>query len=234
MGNEPGVGGGVSNGEWEEDEADVIRNFLSRVGCLTLIAVIGYGAWHFRDDIARALGRVDVVARSSEPSEDLARRAEQKLNSLSRGGPAEVTFSEPELQSLLTYRAAPYFPRGLEDPIIDVRDSTIVLSALLRTGELEEWAPPEVLQQFLSDTSRVAATIVPALRRPGIGQVSVTSLQAGALVVPVIAVPFILQSLEIPGVDASGSDILIPLSTAVTGVSIADESVTIRMGASND
>lgn len=212
----------------------MIRNFLSRVGCLTLIAVVGFGAWHFRDDIARALGRVEVAARSSEPSEDLARVAEQKLNSLSRDGSSEVTFTESELQSLLTYRAAPYFPRGLEDPIIDVRDSTIVLSALVRPGELEEYAPPEVLQQFLSDTSRVAATIVPALRRPGMGQVTVTSLQAGALIVPVIAVPFILQSLEIPGVEASGSDLLFPLSTAVTGFWIGDESVTIRMETSND
>jgi len=212
----------------------VIRNFLARVGCLTLIAVIGFGVWYFRDDIARAMGRVEVVARSSEPSEDLARRAEQKLNSLSREGPSEVTFSESELQSLLTYRAAPYFPRGLEDPIVDVRDSTIVLSALVRPGDLEEYAPPDIMQQFLSDTSRVVATIVPGLRRPGMGQVTVTSLQAGALVVPAIAVPFILQSLEIPGMDASGSDILIPLSTAVTGVSIGDASVTIRMGASTE
>jgi len=180
------------------------------------------------------MGRVEVVARSSEPSEDLARRAEQKLNSLSREGPSEVTFSESELQSLLTYRAAPYFPRGLEDPIVDVRDSTIVLSALVRPGDLEEYAPPDIMQQFLSDTSRVVATIVPGLRRPGMGQVTVTSLQAGALVVPAIAVPFILQSLEIPGMDASGSDILIPLSTAVTGVSIGDASVTIRMGASTE
>ncbi|MGW8283134.1 MAG: hypothetical protein ACWGON_07530 [Gemmatimonadota bacterium] len=212
----------------------MIRNFLARVGCLTLIAVIGFGVWYFRDDIATRLGRVEVVARSSEPSEDLARRAEQKLNSLSREGPSEVTFSESELQSLLTYRAAPYFPRGLEDPIVDVRDSTIVISALVRPGDLEEYAPPEIMQQFLSDTSRVVATIVPGLRRPGMGQVTVTSLQAGALVVPAIAVPFILQSLEIPGMDASGSDILIPLSTAVTGVSIGDASLTIRMDGSSE
>ncbi len=212
----------------------MIRNFLARVGCLTLIAGAGFGVWHFRDDIATALGRVDVIARSSVPSEDLARRAEQKLNSLSLEGDTEVTFSESELQSLLTYRAAPYFPPGIEDPIVELRDSVIVLSALVRPDELEEFAPPEVLQQFLSDTARVAATIIPGMRRPGMGQVTVTSLQAGTLVIPALAVPFVLQSLDIPGMDASGSDILIPLSTAVTGITMGNASVTIWMEASGD
>jgi len=211
----------------------VIKNFMARIGCLTLIGIAVFGAWHFRDDISRALGRIDVVASSSVPSEDLARRAEQKLTSLSTdgAGDSEVTFTEAELQSLLTYRVAPYLPRGLEDPIVEVRDTVIVLSALVRPDELEEFAPPELLQQFLSDTARVAATVIPGLRRSGMGQVTVTSLQAGTLVIPSLVVPFVLQNMEIPGVDASGSDILIPLSGAVSAITLGDASVTVRMGA---
>jgi hypothetical protein len=106
----------------------------------------------------------------------------------------------------------------------------IILSALVRPDELEEFATPELLQQFLADTARVAATLIPGLRRPGMGQVTVTSLQAGALVIPALAVPFVLQSLEIPGMDASGSDILIPLSSDVSGITLGDASITIRMG----
>ena len=209
----------------------MIKNLLSRIGCLTVIVVAVFGVWHFRDDISRALGRVDIVAPSSEPSEDLARRAEQKLTSLSAISDADVTFTESELQSLLTYRVAPYLPQGIEDPIVEVRDTLIVLSALVHPDELEEYATPELLQQFLSDTARVAATIIPGLRRSGTGRVTVTSLQAGALVIPSLAVPFVLQSLEIPGVDVSGSDILIPLSGSVSGITLGDASITIRMDA---
>jgi hypothetical protein len=209
----------------------VIRNFLARIGCLTLIVVAVLGAWHFRADISRALGRVDVVASASEPSESLARQAEEKLTSLSNDGDAQVSFTESELQSLLTFRVAPYLPRGIEDPLVDVRDTVIVLSALIRPDELEEFATPELLQQFLADTARVAATLIPGLRRPGMGQVTVTSLQAGALVIPSLAVPFVLQSLEVPGMDASGSDILIPLSPSVSGITMGDASITIRMEA---
>lgn len=209
----------------------MIRNFLARIGCLTLIVVAVLGAWHFRADISRALGRVDVVASASEPSESLARQAEEKLTSLSNDGDAQVSFTESELQSLLTFRVAPYLPRGIEDPLVDVRDTVIVLSALIRPDELEEFATPELLQQFLADTARVAATLIPGLRRPGMGQVTVTSLQAGALVIPSLAVPFVLQSLEVPGMDASGSDILIPLSPSVSGITMGDASITIRMEA---
>ena len=208
----------------------MIRNFLARIGCLTLIAVIVFGAWHFRADISRAMGRVEVVGPSSEPSESLAMQAEEKLTSLSTNSDAEVRLTEAELQSLLTYRVAPYLPRGIEDPLVEVRDTVIILSALIRPDELEEFATPDLLQQFLADTARVAATLIPGLRRPGMGQVTVTSLQAGALVIPALAVPFVLQSLEIPGMDASGSDILIPLSPDVSGISLGDAAVTIRMG----
>lgn len=208
----------------------MIRNFLARIGCLTLIAAVVFGTWHFRADISRALGRVDVVAPSSEPSEILARQAEEKLTSLSTDGDAEVRLTEAELQSLLTFRVAPYLPRGIEDPLVEVRDTVIILSALIRPEELEEIATPELLQQFLADTARVAATLIPGLRRPGMGQLTVTSLQAGALVIPALAVPFVLQSLEIPGMDASGSDILVPLSSAVSGIALHDAAITIRMG----
>lgn len=209
----------------------MIRNFLARIGCLTLIVVAVLGAWHFRADISRALGRVDVVASASEPSESLARQAEEKLTSLSNDGDAQVSFTESELQSLLTFRVAPYLPRGIEDPLVDVRDTVIILSALIRPDELEEFATPELLQQFLADTARVAATLIPGLRRPGMGQVTVTSLQAGALVIPSLAIPFVLQSLDVPGMDASGSDILIPLSSSVSGITMGDASITIRMEA---
>ncbi len=208
----------------------MIKDFLARIGCLTIVAAVVVGAWYFRDDITRALGRVDVLAPSTAPSEDLAIRAERKLNELSDTDEGAVRFTEAELQSLLTYRIAPHLVRGVEDPIIELRDTVIILSALVRPDELDEFAPPEVLQQFLSDTARVAVTLIPGLRRPGTGEATVTSLQAGALIVPAMMVPFVLQNLDVPGMDVSGSDVLIPLPAAVTGLEFDREAITVRIG----
>lgn len=200
---------------------------LARLGCLTLIVLVGAGAWLLRDDIMEWLGRLDLVA-ASEPSEALAARAEEKFASLSDDRPRDVELREPELQSLLTYRVAPYLPEGLEDPIVSVRESTLVLSALVRPDRLRQFASPELLSQFLADTSRVAAELVPGLEARGTGRLRVSTIQAGALVIPGLMVPFVLQSLEIPDVETSGARLLVRLPQGVTAVEVRDGALVLR------
>jgi hypothetical protein len=207
----------------------LIKNLLARIGCLTVLAAIALGAWNYREVISASLGRVEVGVSTSEPSEALASRAEEKLLSLSTAGPGTLSLSEAELQSLLTYRVAPYLPDGVERPLVELRDSVVIISAVVRPDRLEAYAPPEMMQQFLSDSARVAATLVPGLRRPGTGQVTVSSLQAGALVIPAMMVPFVLQGITIPGVDASGSDLLVPLPARVSAIDVEGREVTIRL-----
>ncbi len=207
----------------------MIKNFLARIGCLTVLAVTAFGAWHYRGAISASLGRVEIGVSISEPSEGLARQAEEKLMSLSSSDPGIVSLSEAELQSLLTYRVAPHLPDGIELPLVELRDSLVIVSALVLPDRLDAYAPPEMLQQFLADSARVAATLLPGLRRPGTGQVTVNSLQAGTLVVPAMMVPFVLQGISIPGVDASGSDLLVPLPARVSSVDVAGGEVTIRL-----
>ena len=207
----------------------MIKNALARIGCLTVIAVTALGAWHYRGAISTALGRVEIGVSISEPSEGLARQAEEKLMSLSSSEPGLVSLSEAELQSLLTYRVAPHLPDGVELPLVELRDTVVVISALVRPDRLDAHAPLELLQQFLADSARVAATVIPGLRRPGTGQVTVNSLQAGTLVVPPMMVPFVLQGISIPGVDASGSDLLVSLPARVSAVDVEGGAVTIRL-----
>lgn len=207
----------------------MIKNLLARIGCLTVLAVTALGVWHYRGAISAALGRVEIGVSVSEPSEKLARQAEEKLVSLSSTEPGSVSLSEAELQSLLTYRVAPHLPEGLELPLVELRDSVVIVSALVRPDRLEAYAPPEMLQQFLADSARVAATLIPGLRRQGTGQVTVNSLQAGTLVVPAMMVPFVLQGIAIPGVDASGADLLVPLPSRVSAVVVEGGAVTIRV-----
>ena len=205
----------------------LIKNFLARIGCLTLVALVAAGAWLARDDIMTWLGRLDLVP-ASEPSEALAARAEEKLATLEDDTRRDVELGEAELQSLLTYRVAPFLPAGLEDPVVSVRDSTLVLSALVRPERLDRFAPPELLQQFLADTSRVAAELVPGLEAPGTGRLRVETIQAGALVIPGLMVPFVLQSLEIPDVETSGGRLLVRLPRGVTAVEVRDGALVLR------
>ncbi|MEJ2483432.1 MAG: hypothetical protein P8049_10055 [Gemmatimonadota bacterium] len=173
----------------------MIKNFLARIGCLTVIAVTALGAWHYRDAISASLGRVEIGISTSEPSEGLARQAEEKLLSLSTSESAAVSLSAAELQSLLTYRVAPQLPDGLEQPLVDLRDSVLIVSAVVLPDRLEAY---------------------------------------GALVVPAMMVPFVLQGIEIPGVDASGSDLLIPLPARVAAIDLEDGRLTIRMNVAGD
>lgn len=211
----------------------MIKNFLARIGCLTLVALVAAGAWLARDDLMTWLGRLDLLP-ASEPSEALAVRAEEKLASLEDDRPRDVELSEAELQSLLTYRVAPFLHPGLEDPIVSVRESTLVLSALVRPDELDQFAPPELLRQFLADTSRVAAELVPGLEAPGTGRLRVATIQAGALVIPGLMVPFVLQNLEIPDVETDGGRLLVRLPTGVTAVEIRDGALVLRETAAGE
>ncbi len=205
----------------------MIKNFLARIGCLTLLVLVAGGVWLGRDEISRWLGRLEL-AGPSEPSEALARRAEEKLASLEDDRSADVELSEAELQSLLTFRVAPYLPAGLEDPIVTVTDSAFVVSALVRPDSLERFAPPELLAQFLSDTARVAVELVPGLHERGVGQLRVATLQAGSLVIPPLMIPFLLQNLEIPDVGVSGSLILVRIPEGVIRVETKDGALVLR------
>jgi hypothetical protein len=199
----------------------------ARLGCLALVALVGAGAWLLRDDVMTWLGRLDLLP-GSQPSEALADRAEAKLASLEDDVARDVELREAELQSLLTFRVAPYLPEGLEDPTVSVVDSTLVLSALVRPDRLDRFAPPELLRQFLSDTSRVAAELVPGLEERGTGRLRVATIQAGALVIPGLMVPFVLQALDIPDVEASGARLLVRLPRSVTAVEVRDGALVLR------
>src|SRR5690606_9964032 len=102
-----------------------------------LLVLAAGGAWLARGSLGGWLDRLEIGA-PSEPSERLAGAVEEKLDRLAREGlTGEVRLSEVELQSVLTYRAAPALPAGVEDPRIDVQDSIVVMSARIRPDRLE-------------------------------------------------------------------------------------------------
>lgn len=197
----------------------------SRLGFLLLVGVLLAG-WLSRDTIASWLAGFEI-GYGAQPSERLAERAEDKVDRLFRVGLTDpVRFSEAELQSLLTYRALPTFPAGIEDPRVDVQDSVVVLSALILPAELES-SGPDAIMSLLADTSRVISAMVPSIDRPGWLTVEIESLQVGALVVPSLMVPMVLEALRAQGFSTSGGAVVSPVPRDVGSVEIDGDDVVL-------
>jgi len=135
---------------------------------------------------------------------------------------------EAELQSLLTYRAMPFLPSGIQNPRIDVQDSVIVVSALVRPADMTDVAAPDALRAMLADSSWVTVVVVPTVDRPGRLSVDVRSLQVGELVVPAFLLPMIIEGLASEGFQTSGGSIVAPLPEEVAAVRIEGDDFVIQ------
>ena len=207
----------------------MIKNCLARIGCLALILVVVAGGWLFRDDIAGWWRQLEITS-ASQPSENLAERATSKLEAMaSRDGPQRLELGQAEIQSLLTYRAEPMLPAGISDPVVELRDSTLLLSARVDPRGLEGLASPEVVERLFSDSAKVVVELLPGVVAPGVAQVEVMTLQAGSIVVPSMMVPWILESIEMQGVETTGVMLLLPTPGRVTHFQVAAGKLVLEL-----
>ena len=207
----------------------MIKNCFARIGCLALILVVVAGGWLFRDDIAGWWRQLEITS-ASQPSENLAERATSKLEALASGdGPQRLELGQAEIQSLLTYRAEPMLPAGISDPVVELRDSTLLLSARVDPRGLEGLASPEVVERLFSDSAKVVVELLPGVVAPGVAQVEIVTLQAGSIVVPSMMVPWILESIEIQGVETTGVMLLLPTPGRVTHFQVAAGKLVLEL-----
>ena len=207
----------------------MIKNCLARIGCLTLVVLIIGGGWWFREDIAGWWRRLEITA-SSQPSEDLARRAADKLQGVaSPDRPTGLKLSQAEIQSLLTYRAAARLPEGISEPLVEIRDSTILLSARVDPRGLQGLASPEVVERLLSDSASVVVELWPGVVAPGVARVEVVTLQVGSIVVPSMMIPWILESVEMPGVETTGVTVLLQIPGRVERFDVEAGSLVLEL-----
>lgn len=205
-----------------------------RVGFFLVLLVFLGGGWLARHTITGWLRGAEFGV-GSVPSERLARSAEDKVDRLLRDGlKGPVRFSEAEIQSLLSYRASPLLPAGIEDPRVDVQDSVIIVSARVRPAELKDGSAPDALRSMLADSSRVIAVLLPTVDRPGWLTVSVRHLQIGGFVVPAFMLPMLVEGLASEGFQTSGGAVLAPLPGEVGAVRIEGEDVVIEPTASRE
>jgi len=187
----------------------MIKNCMARIGCLAVMLVVLAAGWLFRDEVTGWWQRLEITA-ASVPSEEVAERASRKLEDLVAGdGARKLELSQVELQSLLTYRTEPLLPEGISDPVVEVRDSTLLFSARVDPRGLEGLASPELIERLFSDSASVVVELEPGVVAPGVARIEVVTLQAGAIVVPSMMVPWILDSVDLP-VETSGVMVFLP------------------------
>jgi hypothetical protein len=212
----------------------MIKNCLARIGCLALILIVVAGGWFFREDVTGWLSRLEITS-ASQPSEDLAERAATKLEALTaRDGARKLELSQAEIQSLLTYRAAPVLPGGISDPVVELRDSTVLLSARVDPRELEGLASPEVVERLFSDSARVVVELSPGVVAPGVARVEIVTLQAGSWLVPSMMVPWILESIDMQGIETTGVMLLLPTPGRVAQFKIDADKLVLELAREDD
>ncbi|MGH7541577.1 MAG: hypothetical protein ACRELC_11315 [Gemmatimonadota bacterium] len=189
----------------------LIRNVFAGIGCLTVLVVLAIAGWLYRDEIREWLERRDEIVMA-EPSEELAMRAEEKLEAIGDGtAEGETRFSETELQSYLIYRIQPRLPAGVSNPAVDVRDSTIAVSAALDMRVLAQGSEAaEGLRRFLGDSSQVTSELLPTVEQVGRARLEVLSLQAGVFPVPPLLIGTVLREVGLPNDGGRAIVLLIP------------------------
>lgn len=192
----------------------MIRNLLAGIGCLTVAVVLSAMAWLYRAELQdwwRGFTGEEVVA--VEPSPELADRAAAKIESLTEGAPSDedVRFSELELQSLVEYRLADRFPEGVYNPRVALVDSTVELTVDLDLERLSTASGAAGnLRRLIGDSTRVQAELRPAIPSPGVGELTVVRLQAGAVPVPPMFIPSMLSQAGFPTRGGSAVTFAIP------------------------
>lgn len=200
-----------------------VKGCLARIGLLALLAAAAGAGWIFRDRVSDWWGRLDEARLRGEPSEALARGAEQKLQRLATAEPpASIRLEEAELQSLLLFRLAPGLPTGIETPAVEVRDSTLLVTALLRPDRLQAGPAAQALRGLLSDSAALTAELLPGVARPGEGRLQVLALQAGSVVIPPLLLPGLLERLELPGTRVRGRALHFALPAELAEMRVAE------------
>jgi len=210
----------------------IVRNFFAGIGCLTLLAILALAAWLYRDEIVEWVESRNAIEMSA-PSEELAALAEEKIGQLRDGtAPDEVRFSEMELQSYVQFRLIERLPDGVYAPAVDLKDSTIAVSAeldLVRLAATVEAA--DGLRRFLGDSTRVLTEVYPEILDDGSGVLTILSLQAGVVPVPPIAIPALIDRAGDIGIKAEGNRVLFPLEGAYRSIRVAADEVVLSTSA---
>jgi len=215
----------------KENKMGLVKGCLAKIGCLTVLALAGGAAWIYRSDLSDWWTRLDEAQLSGTPSEQLAVRAEDKLAEVARAsGPREVRLSGTEVQSLLIYRVLPRLGGAVREPVVQLTDSSAVVTGRLDLSRLGTFGGVDALRRLLPDSAKVTAEVVPTLSGPGEVRLEVLALEAGGLPIPSLMIPSILKEVSPSGVRTEGRSLFVPVPDRVRRLRVRAGSLELATG----
>lgn len=184
---------------------ELVRSCLARVGCLTLLVAGAVGAWYVHDDVVAWWEARDAPPVDATPTTEIADRAETRLQRfLESEGEAELRLGESEVSSLVRYRIAEMLPSGVSDPVASLQDSTARVTAILDAARMLEGRAPPMLIGMLGDSARITVELLPGVPEPGTVRLDLVEVRAGALQVPRVMIPWLVEGLGLPTAPGGG------------------------------
>lgn len=207
---------------------DGARGCLAGVGCFTLL-VAGVGAgWAYHDDIATWWEAKAPARAAAEPSEELARRALDRLTKvLGADAGGEVRVSAAELRSLVRYRLAPRLPPGVSRPDVALREPSLEVSAGLDFARLLDGGVPGLVKGMVGDSARVTARLRPEVPAPGRLRLRVEEIRADGVRVPSAVLPWLLREVGAPVADDDPRTLQIEVGLGLTGARVGRDSLVL-------
>jgi hypothetical protein len=124
---------------------------LERVLALVVLAILVIVAWRFGPDLWDRMAS-DPPPAAEEPSPELADLALERFQTLTDGGGGSASFSGPELESILRYRAHDWIPPGVGDPSVGISDGELRVGARVALDLLPRIPEIENLRSMLPDS----------------------------------------------------------------------------------
>jgi len=203
----------------------LFRNFFASIGFLVVLAALLAVGWFYRGDIEAWVNRRNEIVMT-QPSPELAAVAKGKIQAVLDGkGERETRLSEAELQSYVQYIVADGLPAGVNNPAVEVRDSTVAISAALDFRVLNlPGVPVENLRRALGDSALVTTELFPSIASPGHGRVDVLSLQAGVFPIPPMFIGLAIGQL---GLQTEGQAVLFAIPPDVIAMSVENDELRL-------
>jgi hypothetical protein len=221
---------------------------LIRAGCLTVVALVGAGAyWLYGDQLPNQLGRLagrakrEVTGSPAPPARasnitwaslnDATAGGAEAIARLSRpGGPAYVTLSAGDLAGFLAAGLSHSLPRSSIDPQVAIAGDRILLRAVVDLRDFAgEGAFGSLIGAAMSgrDTLWLSGTLNAI--RPGLAQYRVRELRLKGVDVPPRVIPGLVGTLRrrVRADSLSPDGLPIPMPSFISDVRVNGGRVTL-------
>lgn len=144
--------------------AGCLRGCVGAVGTATIVLAVAWGGWRYGGAVFPVVERWagvtprERVAEGPRPSQTIADDALDRFNTFRTAGSGDSTLSLSalELTSIVRYALPGIMPEGVSEPMVDMRDDRLTLSADVAVGAFPELPAMDEVRGILPDTVRIA------------------------------------------------------------------------------